>query len=39
LLPTVFIKMFKLLFRLKGADKTFIHTPHGVTQVRAEEKK
>jgi cellulose synthase/poly-beta-1,6-N-acetylglucosamine synthase-like glycosyltransferase len=39
LLPTVFIKMFKLLFRLKGADKTFIHTPHGVTRVRAEEKK
>lgn len=29
LVPTIFIKMFMLLFKLKGANKTFIHTPHG----------
>jgi cellulose synthase/poly-beta-1,6-N-acetylglucosamine synthase-like glycosyltransferase len=39
LLPGIFIKMFKLLFKLKGANKSFIHTPHGVTQVQTEEKK
>jgi cellulose synthase/poly-beta-1,6-N-acetylglucosamine synthase-like glycosyltransferase len=39
LLPKIFIKMFKLLFRLKGANKSFIHTPHGVTEVQTEEKK
>lgn len=27
-LPRVFIQMFALLFRLKHANKTFIHTPH-----------
>ena len=39
LLPRVAIKMFGLLFRLKGANKSFIHTPHGVTQVHADDKK
>ena len=39
LLPKIFVKMFNLLFKLKGANKSFIHTPHGVTQVHAEEKK
>jgi cellulose synthase/poly-beta-1,6-N-acetylglucosamine synthase-like glycosyltransferase len=29
LIPTIFIKMFMLLFKLKGANKSFIHTPHG----------
>lgn len=29
LVPVIFFKMVKLLFRLKGANKTFIHTPHG----------
>lgn len=29
LIPTIFLKMFMLLFKLKGANKTFIHTPHG----------
>lgn len=29
LVPTIFLKMFILLFKLKGANKTFIHTPHG----------
>ncbi len=29
LVPTIFFKMFILLFKLKGANKTFIHTPHG----------
>lgn len=28
-LPLIFWKMFKLLFNLKGANKKFIHTPHG----------
>lgn len=27
-LPKAFFKMFLLLFKLKNADKTFIHTPH-----------
>jgi hypothetical protein len=29
-LPTLFVKMLLLLFKLKGANKKFIHTPHGV---------
>ena len=28
-LPSAFFAMFKLFFKLKGANKTFIHTPHG----------
>ena len=28
--PMLFVKMFLLLFKLKGANKKFIHTPHGV---------
>jgi hypothetical protein len=35
-LPKGFLTMFLLLFRLKGADKTFIHTPHGVQDVNSE---
>ncbi|MEP2771633.1 MAG: glycosyltransferase family 2 protein [Fulvivirga sp.] len=27
-LPGIFIKMFLLLFKLRGANKKFIHTPH-----------
>jgi cellulose synthase/poly-beta-1,6-N-acetylglucosamine synthase-like glycosyltransferase len=30
LVPGIFVKMFLLLFKLKGANKTFIHTPHGI---------
>jgi len=30
-IPKVFLKMFMLLFKLKGADKTFINTPHTTT--------
>jgi cellulose synthase/poly-beta-1,6-N-acetylglucosamine synthase-like glycosyltransferase len=30
LVPGIFMKMFLLLFKLKGANSTFIHTPHGV---------
>jgi cellulose synthase/poly-beta-1,6-N-acetylglucosamine synthase-like glycosyltransferase len=29
LIPAIFLKMLLLLFKLKGANKTFIHTPHG----------
>lgn len=28
-LPYLFVRMFSLLFKLKGANKKFIHTPHG----------
>jgi cellulose synthase/poly-beta-1,6-N-acetylglucosamine synthase-like glycosyltransferase len=31
LVPGLFFKMFMLLFKLKGANKTFIHTPHSHT--------
>lgn len=31
-LPAIFINMLLLLFKLKGANKKFIHTPHGITQ-------
>lgn len=30
-LPETFLRMFVNLFRLKGANKSFIHTPHGRT--------
>lgn len=36
-LPKVFFIMFFLLFRLKGANQTFIHTPHGDLEVVLEE--
>lgn len=29
LLPGIFFKMLLLMFKLKGANKKFIHTPHG----------
>jgi cellulose synthase/poly-beta-1,6-N-acetylglucosamine synthase-like glycosyltransferase len=29
--PVVFLKMVALFFKLKGANKSFIHTPHGHT--------
>jgi len=31
-LPAAFIRMALLLFKLKGANKTFIHTAHGAVQ-------
>ncbi|MEZ4772659.1 MAG: glycosyltransferase [Bacteroidia bacterium] len=31
-LPGTFFTMFTLLFKLKGANKQFIHTPHGETE-------
>lgn len=31
-LPKVFFLMFMNLFKLKGANKSFIHTPHGLTK-------
>ncbi len=30
-LPGLFLRMLLLMFKLKGANKKFIHTPHGVT--------
>jgi len=32
LVPVLFFKMMKVMFRLKGANRTFIHTPHGRTK-------
>lgn len=29
-LPVLFFRMFSMLFKMKGANKKFIHTPHGV---------
>jgi cellulose synthase/poly-beta-1,6-N-acetylglucosamine synthase-like glycosyltransferase len=31
-LPGIFIKMLLLMFKLKGANKRFIHTPHGASK-------
>jgi len=33
-LPFIFFRMVLLLFKLKGANKKFIHTPHGMTNDR-----
>lgn len=38
LIPKLFVKMFLLLFKLKGANKTFIHTPHGRVEMNVEKK-
>ena len=38
LVPKLFVKMFLLLFKLKGANKTFIHTPHGRVEINVEKK-
>lgn len=32
-LPVIFMRMFLLVFKLKGANKKFIHTPHSVSKV------
>jgi cellulose synthase/poly-beta-1,6-N-acetylglucosamine synthase-like glycosyltransferase len=32
-IPGAFVRMFSLLFRLKGADKSFIHTSHSKGEV------
>ncbi|MDB5257318.1 MAG: hypothetical protein JWM14_2013 [Chitinophagaceae bacterium] len=34
--PSVFLKMFLLLFRLKGAGKTFVRTPHHTVTVKKD---
>jgi cellulose synthase/poly-beta-1,6-N-acetylglucosamine synthase-like glycosyltransferase len=31
-LPFIFFRMVLLLFKLKGANKKFIHTPHGISK-------
>ena len=36
LIPRLFVKMFLLLFKLRGANKTFIHTPHGRVEMNVE---
>jgi cellulose synthase/poly-beta-1,6-N-acetylglucosamine synthase-like glycosyltransferase len=38
LLPRIFARMFLLLFKLKGANKTFIHTPHGRIEMNVDKK-
>ncbi|GHB49751.1 glycosyltransferase [Mongoliitalea lutea] len=37
-LPLSILRIFKLLFKLKGANKTFIHTPHGEINDDTEKK-
>jgi cellulose synthase/poly-beta-1,6-N-acetylglucosamine synthase-like glycosyltransferase len=32
MVPAIFFRMVALMFKLKGANKTFIHTPHGQVQ-------
>jgi cellulose synthase/poly-beta-1,6-N-acetylglucosamine synthase-like glycosyltransferase len=32
MIPAIFFRMAGLMFKLKGANKTFIHTPHGQVQ-------
>lgn len=39
LIPGIFLKMLLLLFRLRGANTTFIHTPHGRVEMNVTEKK
>jgi hypothetical protein len=39
LVPKIFIKMFMLMFKLKGANKTFIHTPHGQIEAHSAAEK
>jgi cellulose synthase/poly-beta-1,6-N-acetylglucosamine synthase-like glycosyltransferase len=36
-LPSLFVNMFLLLFKLKGANKKFIHTPHGLPSIESVE--
>lgn len=38
LVPKIFVKMLLLLFKLKGANKSFIHTPHGAVEIKAVQK-
>lgn len=38
LIPRLFVKMFLLLFKLKGANKSFIHTPHGRIEMNVDKK-
>ena len=38
LIPQLFFKMFLLLFKLKEANKTFIHTPHGRIEMNVNKK-
>jgi cellulose synthase/poly-beta-1,6-N-acetylglucosamine synthase-like glycosyltransferase len=32
MIPAIFFRMVMLMFRLRGANKSFIHTPHGQVQ-------
>ena len=32
MIPAIFFRMIMLMFRLRGANKSFIHTPHGQVQ-------
>jgi cellulose synthase/poly-beta-1,6-N-acetylglucosamine synthase-like glycosyltransferase len=38
LVPRLFFRMFLLLFKLKGANKSFIHTPHGRIEMEVGKK-
>jgi cellulose synthase/poly-beta-1,6-N-acetylglucosamine synthase-like glycosyltransferase len=36
LVPVIFFRMVTLFFKLKGANKSFIHTPHGQAHIDAK---
>mgnify|MGYP003575971600 CR=1 FL=1 len=36
IIPRLFVKMFLLLFKLRGANKSFIHTPHGRVEINVD---
>lgn len=38
MVPRLFVKMLLLLFKLKGANKSFIHTPHGSMEMNVDKK-
>lgn len=38
MVPRLFVRMLLLLFKLRGANKTFIHTPHGAMEMNVDKK-
>lgn len=38
MVPAIFFRMIMLMFKLKGANKSFIHTPHGQVHTTVESK-
>lgn len=38
LVPKLFVRMLMLMFKLKGANKRFLHTPHGGVEINIEKR-